>query len=404
MPDVVRERESTYASSTSTSSYQRKAGDRIGKYVLEKPLGLGGFAEVWLATENQMGRPVAIKIFLEQVVRDEKLWAMIMEEARKHSRLESEWVVPIYHCELDIQNTPGPYFIVMKYMAGGSLEKLLETRHKLPVSEAVRIVRQVIEGLRVAHAAGLIHRDISPSNILFDIVGRAALTDFGIAKDTRGNGKTVVGSAIIGKPDYMSPEQGQGKPVTRASDIYSLGTVLYEMLTGTLPFTGQTDIEVIIARNLRPAPVLREVARDVPQRISNFVGRSLEIDPELRFKDCEAFSRGLDWATCPDRPRPKWVVAAAAAVVIIAVLAWVFLRPSAPQVSPRALVPTESVVPSPPVHDSRPELNKAQPLPPAQPDKRTEAKKTTSRHKAGPGGESETGSSPSMRPMFDHQK
>jgi serine/threonine protein kinase len=276
---------------------QHKAGERFGNYVLDKPMGAGGFAEVWQANDESANRRVALKIFFDRVTHDATVWKAIREEPKKQP--EHERIVPIYHCHLDSDNQPGPYYVVMKLMQGGTLEEMLHKRGKLPPADAVRIIRDVLAGLDYAHSKGIIHRDIKPSNILFDANGRAALADFGIAKDLNKTGNSSVFGSVVGTATYMSHEQGEGRLVTKATDIYSLGTVLYEMLAGKVPFDGPSDTGIIVARaKSDPAP-LRPGVPDVSERLEKVVMTCLDRNLEFRYADCNALSRALDWATEP---------------------------------------------------------------------------------------------------------
>ncbi len=285
--------------------FQHKAGERIGNYVLVAPLGTGGFAEVWQANDPSANRLVAMKIFFDRVTQQPKIWKAIREEPKKQP--EHERIVPIYYCHLDSDESPGPYYVVMKLMPGGTLDEVLQQRTKLPPAEAVKIIRDVVSGLEYAHSRGIIHRDIKPSNILFDANGRAALADFGIAKDL--NKATTTNSTIfggvVGTATYMSHEQGEGGQVTKSTDIYSLGTVLYEMLCGKVPFEGPTDTAIIIARSRHEPPPIHLTAPEIPEKLEKVVLNCLQRDLDLRYPDCQAFLRALDWAEKADVPAPK---------------------------------------------------------------------------------------------------
>lgn len=277
--------------------FKHKAGERIGKYLLEKPIGCGGFAEVWRAVDSGTNRSVALKIFFDRVIHDPTIWRAIREEPTKQP--EHDRIVPIYYCHLDSDDGMGPYYVVMKLMTGGTLEELLQRRVRLPAPEAITIIRDVVAALDFAHNSGIIHRDLKPTNILFDAHGRAALADFGIAKDLNKSSASTVFGGVVGTVAYMSPEQGEGLPVTRASDIYSLGTVFYEMLVGKLPYNGPTDTAILIARSRQDPPPPRSMFSDVPDKVEAVVMKMLARDPANRYGDCHALLAGLDWAMAP---------------------------------------------------------------------------------------------------------
>jgi serine/threonine protein kinase len=287
--------------------FHLQPGKHLGHYVLENRLGSGGFAEVWQASDPDANRSVAIKIFFDRVTHDPFMWRTIREEPKKQP--EHERIVPIYYCHLDSDNTPGPYYVVMKLMQGGTLDERLEKQGRMPPEEAVTIIRQVLDGLDYAHSRGIIHRDLKPTNILFDSKGRPYLADFGIAKDlNKSSGSTTV-FGQVGTPAYMSPEQAEGLPLTKASDIYSIGTILYEMLAGKLPFDGPTDTAIMIAKSKYDAPPLRPEIPGIPERLEKVVLTCLERNLEHRYADCGVLLKALDWAAkpveVPDDPKKK---------------------------------------------------------------------------------------------------
>jgi eukaryotic-like serine/threonine-protein kinase len=279
----------------STEGFTHHAGERIGVYLLEEPLGTGSFAEVWKALETTANRHVALKVFFDHVMMDPEQAAIFRHEAQKQGRLEHERVTPIYYCHLDPRNGPGPYYIAMKFMPGGTLDGLLRQKTRLPAPEAVAIVRDVLQGLDFAHNAGIIHRDIKPRNVLLDRHGKAALADFGIAKDLSAESRTRVGT-VMGTPGYMSPEQSMGQPVTRASDIYSVGVLVYEMLAGQLPYRGSSEIAIVLARKQGAPPPLHREVPGVSSQLESVVLKCLEDDPLRRFSDCQSLLHALDAA------------------------------------------------------------------------------------------------------------
>lgn len=317
--------------------FEHKPGEHIGNYVLEKLLGSGGFAEVWQAAEPDANRSVALKIFFNRVTVDPAIWKAIREEPKKQP--EHERIVPIYYTHLDSDNSPGPYYVAMKLMQGRTLEDLLREHGRLTPVEALRIARDVIGGLEYAHSRGIIHRDIKPTNILFDANGRASVADFGIAKDLNTTGSTTVFGAVVGTATYMSHEQGEGLRVTKATDIYSIGTVLYEMLAGKVPFDGPTDTAIIVSRSKYDPPPLRSIVPDIPERLEKVVHNCLDRNLDHRYPDCQSLLRALAWAVEPpiEEVRPQWKLiagVAVAAALLICGLAYWFLKKSPPPVHP----------------------------------------------------------------------
>jgi serine/threonine protein kinase len=272
--------------------------DRVGIYVLKEPVGAGYFAEVWRALDTSMNREVALKIFYDDIISRPDVAKAILREAETQGRIQSDRVTPIFACHLSHDSGPGPYYIAMRLMPGGTLDDLLERESRLSVPRAIAIVKDVLEGLKAAHEADIVHRDLKPNNVLFDSHGHAALADFGIAKDLRaqGRGRSVFGRPGIGTPHYMSPEQHLGTDVTKAWDIYSVGVLLYEMLSGAPPFNAPSDTAMFKAKTERPVPPLRNIVPVIPARLELVIERCLDPDVGSRYPDCEALERALDWA------------------------------------------------------------------------------------------------------------
>jgi len=278
--------------------------ERISIFILKEPIGAGYFAEVWQALDTSMNRQVALKIFYDDIIAQSDVAKAILKEAETQARIQSDRVTPIYACHLDHDSGPGPYYIAMRLMSGGTLDDLLEREHRLPVPKALSIVRDVVEGLKAAHEADIVHRDLKPNNVLFDSHGRAALADFGIAKDLRvqGRGKSIFGRPGTGTPHYMCPEQHLGTEVTKAWDIYGVGVLLYEMLSGNTPFDGSSDVAMYRAKTEKPVPPLRSVVPDIPPRLELVIQRCLDPDVGSRYPDCYALERALYWAV--EKPDP----------------------------------------------------------------------------------------------------
>src|SRR6266513_1228255 len=209
-----------------------------GRYRIVRKLGSGGMADVYLAEDEELGRRVAIKILNDRHANDEQFVERFRREAKNAAGLSHPNIVSIY----DRGEAEGTYYIAMEYLDGRSLKELVVARGPLPVADAIAFTRQVLNALRFAHRKGVVHRDIKPHNVMADADGRLKVTDFGIAR--AGVSQMTEAGSIIGTAQYLSPEQAKGAPVDQTSDLYSVGVVLYELLTGVVPFSGETPVEI----------------------------------------------------------------------------------------------------------------------------------------------------------------
>ena len=223
------------------------------RYRLERKLGSGGMADVWLADDQELGRRVAVKILHERYANDEQFVERFRREATHAAGLSHPNIVSIY----DRGVADGSYYIVMEYIEGRTLKELIVTRGPCPVPVAISYTRQILAALRYAHKNGIIHRDIKPHNVIVDREGRVKVADFGIAR--AGASEMTEAGSIVGTAQYLSPEQARGAPVDESSDLYSTGIVLYELLTGTVPFTGETPVEIAM-KHLSQTPRRRRRA------------------------------------------------------------------------------------------------------------------------------------------------
>src|SRR5437870_3045421 len=223
--------------------------DRIfdRRYRVVRKLGTGGMANVYLAEDQELGRRVAIKMLDERHAQDDQFVERFRREATNAAGLSHPAIVSIY----DRGEAEGTYYIAMEYLEGSTLKDIVTRRGPLPVGEAIGFTRDILDALKVAHRKGIVHRDIKPHNVMCDADGRVKVTDFGIAR-AGASQMTEVGS-IIGTAQYLSPEQARGGLVDARSDLYSVGIVLYEMLTGTVPFGGDTPVEIAM-RHLSDTP------------------------------------------------------------------------------------------------------------------------------------------------------
>jgi len=263
----------------------RVLGDR---YRLIELLGEGGMATIYRAHDRQLDRDVAVKLLRTQYGRDAGFIARFRQEAQSAASLNHPNVVNVYDYGTD---EAGP-FIVMELIDGENLAEILRERGFLPPLAAAGIAEQVAEGLSVAHERGIVHRDIKPSNILLARDGRAKVVDFGIARALVEAQLTLPGTTL-GSVHYFSPEQARGEPVTAASDIYSLGLVLFEMLTGRRAWTGDTAGAVALARLANPPPPPSSLQADVPPALDAIVARALALDPQDRFASAATTAAAL---------------------------------------------------------------------------------------------------------------
>ena len=259
-----------------------------GRYRILRKLGSGGMANVYLAEDEDLGRRVAIKILSERYANDESFNERFRREAKSAASLSHPNIVSIY----DRGEADGIPYIAMEVIEGRSLKELILTRGPLPLATAIDYTHQILDALRFAHRNGIIHRDIKPHNILLGAENRAKVTDFGIAR-AGASQMTEVGS-IMGTAHYLSPEQARGAPVTAASDLYSVGVVLYEMLTGQVPFNGDSAIEIAMKHlNETPRPP-SSLRPELTPELDQVVLRALAKNPEDRYQASEEFSADLD--------------------------------------------------------------------------------------------------------------
>ena len=246
-----------------------------GRYRLGRPLGHGGMATVFAAGDEELQRPVAVKLLAESIGRDPDLRARFLREARLAARLSHPNVVRVF----DAGEADGRPYIVMELVDGETVADLLARRGRLDPAEAVALGRQAAAGLQHAHDAGLVHRDVKPQNLLLRPDGKLEIADFGIARAAETTRLTLAGT-VLGTAAYLAPEQALGEDVGPAADVYSLGAVLYELLAGEPPFRFESLGQLASERPpLRP---LRELAPDVPQALEDVVMRTLARNPAYR--------------------------------------------------------------------------------------------------------------------------
>ncbi len=272
----------------------------IGRYQIEKPLGEGGMAVVYLAHDPNFERPVVIKIIKREYSALPEFRARFNREARLIARLEHDAIVPVY----DFGEDDGQPYIVMRPMTGGTLADLLK-HGPLPLPDVVRIIERVADALDYAHAQGIIHRDLKPGNILFDTRGRSFLSDFGIAKSVEATTK-LTGTGTIGTPAYMSPEQIQAvTELDRRSDVYSLGVMTFELLTGELPFKARDAVGLMFAHVNGPIPDIRKSNPGLPRESDGIFKRVLAKKPTDRYQTTGEFAEALTKIAAKPSARPR---------------------------------------------------------------------------------------------------
>jgi len=276
---------------------QQRLQQALGQEFTVGPLlGQGGFAAVFRVRDTSLNRDVAVKVLDVELAPSPNVAERFLREAQTVARLEHPHIVPIYK----VGRQEEIFYIIMRCIDGTSLGELLETHKKLSVGDAARIARQVADALAYAHAHDIVHRDVKPDNILLDKSGHVLVTDFGIAKAAQAAQAATPGSLqlttegmIVGTPQYMSPEQASGDKLDGRSDIYSLGIVLYQMLTGAPPFDGPSSASILAQQLTQaPAPIRRE-RPDVSEEMAVVLERMLEKNPTKRFQTASEVSRSL---------------------------------------------------------------------------------------------------------------
>ncbi len=259
-----------------------------GRYLITRKLGAGGMAKVYLAEDQELGRRVAIKILDDRHSSDAQFVERFRREAQNAGSLSHPNIVSIY----DRGEAGGSYYIAMEYVEGRTLKELIVARGPSPIGIAIDYTRQILSALRFAHRKGIVHRDIKPHNMIVDGDGRVKVMDFGIARSSAS--QMTEAGAIIGTAQYLSPEQARGAPVDQTSDLYSTGIVLYELLTGTVPFSGETPVEIAM-KHLSQTPDPPSSHRvEVPRDLDYVVLRALAKDPAERYHSADEMDSDLE--------------------------------------------------------------------------------------------------------------
>jgi serine/threonine protein kinase/tetratricopeptide (TPR) repeat protein len=270
---------------------QDLSGRKLGNYELRERLGRGGMAEVYKAYQSGMDRFVAVKVMLGHLASDESFIERFKREAQAVGKLRHPHIVQIF--DFGIENDV--YFMAMEFIQGRTLKDYMHQHKRLPVQEALHIMRQLADGLDYAHKAGMIHRDLKPANVMFinEEKQEVVVTDFGIARIMGAAGLTGTGMAV-GTPAYMSPEAGRGEQTDERADIYALGIMLYEMVTGQTPYDADTPLAVIMKHINAPLPTRKDFGDIIPESVEKLVLKCIAKEPEDRFASSGDFRDAID--------------------------------------------------------------------------------------------------------------
>jgi tetratricopeptide (TPR) repeat protein/predicted Ser/Thr protein kinase len=310
-----------------------------GRYEILVLLGQGGMGSVYKARDRELDRLVALKIIRPELTTNPEILRRFKQELILARQVTHRNVIRIF----DLGQADGFKFITMEYLDGKDLRAVLKEKGKLTPEEAARIIAQICRALEVAHGEGVVHRDLKPQNIMLDANGRAYVMDFGIARSAYLPGMTQTG-ALIGTPEYMSPEQAKGEKLDERSDLFSLGVIFYELITGQSPFYSDTPLATLWKRMQEKAKPVCEVDPTVPKALSDIVAKAMEIEPTDRFASAGEMAQELEFWLNPStgrttiivpsaRTAPYWKWASAALVVLLvaAVVAYRLKAPAKPE-------------------------------------------------------------------------
>ena len=319
-------------------------GRTLGKYEIVEQIGAGGMAAVYKGYQADVDRYVAIKVLPPHPGHDEQFISRFRLEARTIARLQHPNILPLY----DYGNQDNILFLVMPYIQGGSLADRIK-RGAMPPEEVDRVVRQVASALDYAHSQGVIHRDVKPDNILYMTAGNVMLADFGIVKMIGAGGDLTTTGGLVGTPAYIAPEQLQGLPIGPGVDIYSLGVVTYQMLSGELPYTADTPMQLMLKHMSAPVPSITGVTQGLGQEIDLVLQRVLVKEPEARYPSAMAFANAFSAAIegrMADSLRPARVSPTETSLPERSRTAPVLPPTDIIEATPMAVIPAESPVPA----------------------------------------------------------
>jgi serine/threonine protein kinase len=262
--------------------------EKIGRYIIKSELGRGGMATVYRGFDPSFDREVAIKVLPREMLHDPQFRSRFEREIKMVAALEHPSIVPVY----DVGDEDGQPYFVMRYMTGGSLSDLIE-KGKFSIEDTAQIIEKVAQGLAYSHRKGIVHRDLKPDNILFDENGNPFISDFGIAKLTEAGGG-LTGSGVIGTPAYMSPEQAQGGEIDSRSDVYGLGVIMYQMLSGQQPYSADTPMGVVVKHITEPVPEILKVIPTLPSEVNDIIKTAMAKDKSKRYENTIDLAKALN--------------------------------------------------------------------------------------------------------------
>ncbi len=272
-------------------------GRQFGHYQIVAPLGEGGMASVYKAYQPSMERHVAIKVLPRHMASSEEFLTRFRREAKLLAHLQHPNILPVF----DYGESDSYPYIVMPFIPSGTLADLLNGQ-RLQLAKVRRVMTQIGDALAYAHARGMIHRDIKPSNVLMDESGNCLLTDFGLARMVESSSKVTSTGTVLGTPAYMSPEQGTGSEIDHRSDIYSLGIILYEAVTGRVPYNAETPIAIVFKHIQDPLPSARKLNPDLPESVELILLKALAKNPSDRYQNMEGFVQAIQMAISETTP------------------------------------------------------------------------------------------------------
>jgi eukaryotic-like serine/threonine-protein kinase len=360
-----------------------------GRFEILAPLGQGGMGVVYKARDRSLDEAVAIKVLRPDFARDPLMAQRFKSEIRLARRVRHRNVCGIH----DFGETEGLLYISMEFVEGVDLKRVVREQGALPLDRACDVILQVAAGLQAVHDAGIIHRDLKTPNIMLEPNGVARLMDFGIAKREDSEGGMTVTGQVVGTPEYMSPEQAQGQRIDARTDVYSLGIVAYEVLTGRVPFRGDTPISTILKHIHDPPPLDGPPADRLPASLRNVLRRALAKSPQERHPTAHALAEAIRGAHRPGhgqqplstealeattlvrprgprRERRRWVGVAVAAAALATAALWALLPARAPTTevtpapaAPSSAPPSPAVAPTPPPPEEKPTASSPEPSP-----------------------------------------